>query len=294
MSIYIQYGVDALAAGGLFALLALSIALLFNIMGLINFAYGELIMAGGYTMFFLYGEPWPIVVIATIAVCVTLSVLMERLAFRPVRGADITTLLITSLALSLVLQSLALALFGAQPKGLPPLEAINGVWSIGSIQIERIDLLTVVAAAVMLGGMTLLFRRTTIGIQLRASTEDFEMARMSGVNANRVISGAFALTGVLAGVAALLYIFKQGAVTPTSGFAPMLIAFVGAVIGGLGGLVPAVMGGFILGAVTTVLEGALPPEAAVYTQALTFAIVIGLMVFRPRGVGGRDEPGRVV
>lgn len=289
MTTVIQYIVDAVGTGSIYALLALSLALLFSVMGLMNFAYGELIMIGGYTMYFLRDAPWPVLIVGTIAAVTLASLLMERLAFRPVRHADLTTLLVTSFAVSVALQALALMLMGPVPKGVRPFETVSGAWLVGGVHVGKLDVAAAAMTVALLVCLSLILKRTMLGIQLRASTENFQTATCNGVRGDRVISTAFAITGVLGGAAALVLIAKQGSVSPTVGFASVLIAFVGAVIGGLGGLVPAAVGGFFLGCLTTVLQGVLPVSVSVYTQAFVFGMVLLVLVVRPQGLAGRSS-----
>jgi branched-chain amino acid transport system permease protein len=284
VSVVIQYGVDAISLGSMYALMALSLALLFGIMGLMNFAYGELIMAGAYTMYYLRDGPWPVLIVATLAVVTVLSILMERVAFRPLRHASVLTLLIASFALSYLLQNVALMAFGGIDRGVPPWEGLTSSIVIRGVRIPRLDIVTAGTTIVLLIALGLLLRRTMLGIHLRASTENFEMARLVGVRADTVIAAAFAITGVLAGVVALLFVARYGEVSSTVGLGPTLAAFVGCVIGGLGSLVGAAVGGFFLGAMTTILQASLPIHISPYTQALTFGLVIAILIFRPQGL----------
>jgi branched-chain amino acid transport system permease protein len=287
MSEIAQYFVDAVAFGSLFALMALGLALLFSVMGLMNFAYGELIMIGGYTMYYTRDHGWVVMVLVTLAVVVIASLLMELLAFRPVRRGTAITLLITSFAVSYGLQQLAWMTVGRGPqKGVKPFPALTKQFEIGGVLISGLTILTIAATIVILVGMTLLLRRTVLGIQLRAASEDFQVAQLMGVKANRVISAAFAITGILAGTVALLYVLRTGAVAPDMGQGPLLVAFVGGAIGGLGSLVGAAIGGFVLGAIINSLQATLPVELASHTQMFAFLLVIAILVIAPDGLVG--------
>ena len=282
---FIQYAVDAIAFGSLFAVMALGLALLFNVMGLMNFAYGELIMAGGYTMFYTRGLGWLAMVVITVIVVTVLSLLMELVAFRPLRRASAVTLLISSFAVSYGLQQLGWMTVGKGPqKGVEPYPWLTVQMDIGGVLISRLAIITMCVAVVLLVGMTLLIRRTALGIQLRASTEDFHMAQLVGVRANRVIAAAFGITGLLASAVALLYVMRTGAVDPEIGRAPLLIAFVGGVIGGLGSLAGAALGGFVLGAMITALQATLPVTLASHTLLFAFLAVIAILVLQPQGL----------
>jgi branched-chain amino acid transport system permease protein len=281
----LQYTVDSISYGSLFALMALALALLFGVMGLMNFAYGELIMAGAYTMFYTREYGWLSMILITIAVVTVLSLVMERVAFRPVRNASPVTLLITSFAVSYGLQWLAFMTVGQGPqKGVAPYPFLTKQFDVGGVLISRLTILTVIVVIVLVVGMTLLLKRTMLGIQLRAPTEDFGMAQLVGVRANWVIMTAFGITGLLASAVAVLFIFRNGSVAPDIGQEPLLIAFVGGVIGGLGSLAGAALGGFVLGAIINVLGAALDPEYASHTRVFAFAAVIVILVLRPNGL----------
>jgi branched-chain amino acid transport system permease protein len=267
--------------------MALSLALLFSVMGLMNFAYGELIMIGGYTMFTLRDQPFIVMAAVTIVFVVIASVLMERLAFRPLRDASPITLLVASFAVSYGLQQLAYMSVGPIPKGVRPFPWLAQSEQIGSITVSHLAMVTFATTILLLIGTTMLLNRTMLGIQLRASTEDFDMARLVGVRANSVIIAAFAITGVLAGVVALCYVSRNGSVSPTMGTGPLLVAFVGGVIGGLGSLWAATIGGFLLGATVTGLQASLPVELSSYTQLFAFSAVIVILVLRPNGLFAR-------
>jgi branched-chain amino acid transport system permease protein len=281
----IQYAIDSIAYGSLFALMALSLALLFGVMGLMNFAYGELIMAGAYTMYYTRSWGWVGMVVMTLIVVVVLAVLMELVAFRPLRRATPVVLLISSFAVSYGLQSLGWMTVGKGPqKGVEPYPWLTEQFDIAGVLISPLTIITVAATIVLLVGMSLLLKRTDLGIQLRASTEDFRMAQLVGVRANWVISSAFAITGFLAAVVALLYVFRTGAVAPDIGQGPLLIAFVGCVIGGFGSLVGAALGGFVLGAIINALQATLPIELNSHTRLFAFVAVIAILVFLPDGL----------
>lgn len=282
MTDVLEYLVAALSGGGIYALLTIGLALLFSVMGLMNFAYGELIMTGGFAMYLLRDAPWPLMIVGVLVAVVAVALLTERLAFRPLRGASPLTLLIAAFAVSIMLQNAARMTVGPRAKGVRPW--LEETISIGGVGVQLLDLVTIAVALALIGGLVLLLRRTALGVQLRAAAEDFEMASLLGVKANRVIASAFAITGVLGAVAALMLILKQGSVSVTVGSVPLLIAFVGAVVGGMGSLVGAALGGFVLGAVTAVLDAALPGELAPFRDAFVFGLVIVMLATRPQGL----------
>jgi branched-chain amino acid transport system permease protein len=290
----VQYVVDAIAYGSLFALMALALSLLFGVMGLMNFAYGELIMIGGYTMYYTRDWGWATMAIATVVVVTAAAFLMELIAFRPVRRGTAVTLLITSFALSYGLQQLGWMTVGRGPqKGVEPFPALTRQYDVGGVLISLLTIITIASTLVLLAAMVFLLQRTALGMQLRASTEDFGMARLVGVKANRVISAAFGITGLLASVVALLYVLRSGVVAPDMGQGPLLVAFVGGVIGGLGSLTGAAVGGFVLGGIINALQASLPTHLASHTQMFAFLVVIGILVVAPDGLVGLIRRYRV-
>jgi branched-chain amino acid transport system permease protein len=284
-AVSVQVGVDAVSIGALFAVMALGLALLFGVMRLLNFAYGELIMVGGYTMFYTRSLGVVAMILITIAVVVIVSLLMELIAFRPVRHAAPLTLLITSFAISFGLQQVAFMTVarGAQ-KGVAPYPWLTDQHHIAGIRLSNLDVLTILVAVALLIGMTMLLRRTTIGMELRASTEDYQMAQLVGVRGNRVISFAFGITGFLAAAVCLLYVLRTGSLSAQMGVTPLLIAFVGGAIGGLGSLAGAALGGFTLGFLVNAVQASLPVDLSGYALMFVFLAVIGVLVVAPNGL----------
>ena len=284
MAEFLQHVIDAITYGSQYALYALGIALIFGIMGLINFAHGELIMVGGFALVFLGHPGWPLLILGTVAIVVVFSLAIERVAFRPVRGADPITLLVTSFAVSYLLQNLAQVIFGSVPKTTNLSTSLAESFSISGIYIAKLDVATVVATLVLLTLLGLFLSKTRIGVQMRAAAEDFRMARVLGVNANKVIATAFALSGVLAATASILLVAQTGVVTSTIGSSPVLIAFIATVLGGIGSLRGAVLGGFILGIITVALQAYLPLELRYYRDAFAYGAVIAMLLVRPQGL----------
>lgn len=284
MSNLLQHSIDALSVGALYALYALGVALIFGVMRLINFAYGELIMITGYALVVFAGLPVPVLVLVGIGGAVALALLMERIAFRPVRGADTTTLLVTSFAVSYLLQSAASLIFSSTPKSTTLLPQLSGALSLGSISVPKLSLTILVVTAALLSGVLWLLRKTMLGVQMRAAAEDFGMTRLLGVRANTVIGAAFAVSGLIAGVAGVLYIAQTGTVTPTLGVTPVLYAFIGTIVGGLGSLLGAVIGGMSLGVAQVALQVSLPTSLQSYRDAFVFLFVLAVLVLRPGGL----------
>jgi branched-chain amino acid transport system permease protein len=280
----IQHVIDAVSLGSLYALLALGVALIFGIMNLLNFAYGELIMIGAYALYVLRDLPFVAQALGALLIVVAASILLERIAFRPVRGANGAVLLVTSFAVSFALQSLAIVIFGARAKGVALPAWLSSSITIGDLRIDSLSLITVAVAAIVLVSFALFLRRSPIGIQMRAAAENFTTARLVGVRANSVIVTAFVLSGLLAGIAAILVVADGGTVSPAMGSSLVLVAFVATIIGGMGSLGGAALGGFLLGALTVALQVLLPIELRPYRDAFLYGGVILILVLRPGGL----------
>jgi branched-chain amino acid transport system permease protein len=287
----VQQVVNALSLGSIYALIALGVAIVFSIMGLINFAHGELITVAGYTMLFLLGRgvPFVLVVPAAVLSSVVAAVILERVAFRPLRGSPPLTLLLTSFAASLIIQNMFLLFGGARPKGLEFPGIVDDNFEIASVSIQWLDVVILATTAVALVALTQFLRRSVAGLAMRSAAEDFETTRLMGVRANRVVVVAFVVSGALAGLAAVFYFASTPAVEPTSGFLPLLKGFIAAVIGGLGSLSGAVLGGFLLAGLEVSIEALLPGSLSAYVDAFVFVIVIAVLLFRPSGILGSQE-----
>jgi branched-chain amino acid transport system permease protein len=284
MTELIQHVIDALSLGSLYALLALGIALIFGIMNLINLAYGELIMIGAYALYLFRDAPWPVQLLVCLLATMLAAVAMERTAFRPVRGASAPVLLVTSFAVSFALQSIATVIFGSRAKGIALPSFFDDSITVGSVSFSSLNLITVLAMGVMVGSLATFLKRSMVGIQMRAAAENFRTARLVGVRSDRVIAVAFAVSGLFAGVAAVLIVAQGGTVNPTIGATPVLIAFVATIIGGLGSLYAAVFGGFFLGILSVLLQVVLPDSLAPYRDAFVYAGVIAVLLIRPQGL----------
>ncbi|MCB1377753.1 MAG: branched-chain amino acid ABC transporter permease [Alphaproteobacteria bacterium] len=286
MELFLQQIINAISLGGIYALLALGLAVVFSIVSLINFAHGELMTVAGYGMFFAMAAslPFPFALVFAIVMAIVAALLTERFAFRPMRKADVTGLLLTSFAVSAILRVIFQNGISARPKPVPLPSGLAGTINLGIAHIGIVPLLSITATALSLAALTLFLRRTTLGKAMRAAAEDFQVLRLMGIKANRVIAVAFAVSGALAGISAVLWIAQRGSVDPLMGFVPVLKAFVAAVIGGLGSLSGAVAGGFALGILEVLFQAFLPDAALPYRDAFVLGFVILLLVWRPDGL----------
>ena len=295
--ITLDFLINAISLGSTYALLALGMVIVYGILKLVNFAYGELIMITGYSLFVLaLGPrlPWIIMAVLAVGVAVLTSYLTERVAFRPVRSNSLTAMLITSFAVSTLLQNAALLIISPRARGVPLPDVFSESAVIWGQSVPIRSLLAIVTSILLLGLLVLLLRKSVLGIALRAASDNFRMTRMLGVPANLVISVAFAISGLLAGVVGLFWVGRTASVTPTIGAAPLLVAFVATVIGGMRSLLGAVVGGYIYGILFSFIGILLPQGLLEFREAFMFLIVILILLFRPEGlIRGANTSRRV-
>ena len=277
---------DGVALGGLYALMAIGIGLVFGVLRLVNFAYGQLVMAGGFALAF--GSQWNLPVWLSILFCfgvvLALSVLMDRFVFRPLRGKSPAVMLVATFAVAYLLQSIALLAFGPLGKSATALATLNQPWTIGGVLIRKVTVLTIVVTLVCLFLLRLLLDRTSVGLHMRAASMDFGTARLLGVRANRVIGGAVIVSGVFAAIVAVLLTVTNPQVTPDFALRDTIVVLAGVVLGGLNRPLPATLGGFAIGFASGVLGGALPTNQSQYLPTFVFAAVILVLLVRPNGL----------
>lgn len=281
---FLQNAIDAVSLGAVYALAALGIGLIFSVMRLINFAHGELIMAGGFTLYALAGQPLLVAVLAVLIVTTLLALGMERVAFRPLRNANPATLLISSFAVSYLVQHVVLMIFGSRAMGVPFLPELGTSVEFLGLRVPRLQIVTIVATLLLMAALVGFFRFSRIGLQMRAAAEDFTMARLVGVRANRVIAFAFALSGILASMVSIYLVTQTGSVSYKMGVNMVLIAFVSSVIGGMGSVAGAALGGFLIGIVSVSLQAYLPVDLRPYRDAFVFLLFILFLFWRPDGL----------
>ena len=282
--IFLQNAIDAISLGAVYALAALGIGLIFSVMRLINFAHGELITAGGFTLYALAGQPVLVGIVAVLLVASLLALSMERVAFRPLRRSSPATLLISSFAVSYLVQHVVLMIFGSRPMGVPFLSELGVSVEFLGLRVPRLQIVTIVTTLVLLAGLAGFASFSRVGLQMRAAAEDFRMARLVGVRADRVIAIAFAISGILAGIVSLYLVAQTGSVSYKMGVNIVLVAFVSSVIGGMGSLVGAAFGGFLIGVVSVTLQAYLPVDLRPYRDAFVFLLFILFLFWRPDGL----------
>jgi branched-chain amino acid transport system permease protein len=277
---------NGLEFGGIYALMAVGIGLVFGVLRLVNFAYGQLIMAGGFAL--AYGAQWGLPNWVSILFCfgvvLVLSVVMDRLVFRPLRTQSPAVMLVATFAVAFLLQNIAQLAFGTFGKPAGALAFLDAPWDIGGVEIKKISIIAFATAALCLALLQLLLTRTSLGLHMRAASMDFRTAQLLGVRANRVIVGAVAISAVFAAIAAVMLSVEEIQVTSTFGLAPTIFVLAGVVLGGLNRPISATLGGFSIGFATGILSGTLPSNESQYLPSILFAAVIVVLVVRPNGL----------
>jgi branched-chain amino acid transport system permease protein len=279
--------VDALGLGAIYALMAVGIGLVFGVLRLINFAYGQLIMAGAYTL--AYTASWPVVwsIVACFAVVIALSMAMDRVVFRPLRDQSPAVMLVATFAIAFMLQAIALLIdlrddtIGEVASSIAPL---NQAVTIHGVDVRKIVFVSIAVAAAILLLLALLLARTTIGLHMRAAAADFPTARLLGVRANRVIGFAVFLSALVAATVAVLMTVQNPFVGPDFALRETIVVLVGVVVGGMNRLWTATLGGFAIGFATGVINGALPTDKTIYLPTAVFTLVIVVLLLRPAGL----------
>jgi branched-chain amino acid transport system permease protein len=286
---------DAIGQGAIYALMAVGIGLVFGVLRLVNFSYGQLIMAGAYTLAFT--SNWPIWagVATCFAVVVVLSLLMELTVFRPLRGQSPAVMLVTTFAVAFLLQAVALIVDLRNNfigEAATSISSLNEAITVGGVTIRKVTIVAVGVAVIALVLLAVMLNRTRIGLHTRAAAADFRTARLLGVRVNRVIAFAVLLSGLLAAAVAVLLTVQTPLVMPDFALHDTIVVLVGVVVGGIDRLWTATLGGFTIGFASGLINGILPTDKTVYLPSAVFGLVILVLLIRPAGLfaWGRRGP----
>jgi branched-chain amino acid transport system permease protein len=284
--------INGLSSGGTYAIIAIGYTMVYGIAKMLNFAHGDIIMVGGYAMFttlLLMNQPI-VALIAAVVFCVILGVCVERFAYRPLRGASPLAVLITAIGVSSLLQSVAQIIFGAAPK-MPVQLQINGAVRVGDLAINYSTLVTLGVTVLVMTALTLFVKFSKPGRAMVAVSEDRGAAQLMGVNTNGIIALTFAIGSALAAVAAYLMLMKAPSLSNTLGAMPGIKAFTAAVIGGIGSIPGAMLGGILLGVIECLALSV--PVLAPFTDAIEFAVLIVILLVKPAGLLGKARREKV-
>ena len=301
---WISLAITGLALGGVYALIALGYTLVYGILKMINFAHGEVFMSGPFTAVFLaiyldntgFLNTYPIISIILITilsalVATTIAVLLERIAYKPLRGAPRLVPLITAIGASFFLQYTFRGLYGSGLKAYPEIDILQGSWQVGDVRVIKTQAVAIIASVIMMLVIYAISQFTRVGKAMRAVSEDKEVSALMGIDVDRTIMNTFALGGAAAGIAGILYVLLFPVVNFFMGFIPGLKAFTAAVLGGIGNPVGAFLGAMVLGLIESIgpslfLTGLGIPAPYQLKDALAFIILVLILIFRPTGILG--------
>ncbi len=286
--------INGLQVGSIYALVALGYSMVYGIVKLINFAHGDLIMVGGYAALFALtslGLPLWLAIIMSVTVCVIVALLMERVAYRRLLNKNVPriSLLITAIGISIFLQNLAQLLFTSSGKAFPTIIKADPI-QIGGLQISTVTVVTIAASVVLMIALELLVNKTKMGKAMRAVSEDSGAAKLMGINTNATVAFTFGVGAALAAVGAVLYGASYPMITPFIGSMLGLKAFVAAVLGGIGNIPGAMLGGYILGIAESLTKGYISTQL---TDAVVFGILIIVLLVKPSGILGKNVVEKV-
>ena len=290
---FLSYLISGISLGSVYAIIALGYTMVYGIAKMLNFAHGDLIMVGGYISLLAMSAlnlPWWLAVLLAMLVCTVLGVVIEGLAYKPLRAAPSLAVLITAIGVSYFLQNAALLLWGANPREYTPV--VEGAVKLfgGRLTVSYISLLTVLMCLVIMAALTLFTGKSKMGKAMRACSEDKDAARLMGINVNRSISLTFAIGSALAAVAGVLLCSSYTALMPSTGSMPGIKAFTAAVFGGIGSIPGAFLGGILLGIIEAMAKAYVSTQLA---NSVVFAVLIITLLARPAGLLGKYVPEKV-
>ena len=292
MTVFFSQLINGLSLGSIYALIALGYSMVYGIILLLNFAHGDVIMVGAYMSWFVMNQLGlgPVTAVcATILTCTLLGVVIEKIAYTPLRSAPRISLLITAIGVSYLLQNAALLLFGSQQMAYPTLVKL-GSFSVGGVQVDGITVLTMAVTAVLMAALTLFIDKTKLGKAMRAVSEDKDAATLMGISVDRTITLTFAIGSALAAFASMFYGMTYVYIKPTTGAMPGIKAFTAAVFGGIGSIPGAMLGGILLGLIEQMSKTYI---STLWADAIVFAVLVVVLVVKPTGLLGKPMQEKV-
>lgn len=293
--IFFQHLSNGLALGSLYALIAIGYTMVYGILRLINFAHGDIFMVSTYFVFYgvtMFFMPWWVAFIVAILLTGIFGVLVERLAYRPLRDSPRISVMISAIGASFLIENLAIVIFGGRPKAFPIPEFFNQVFRISNVSIPMANFFIPVITLLALFGLLFIVNKTKTGMAMRAVSKDYEAARLMGINVDNIISITFGIGSMLAAIGGIMWGIKYPNLIPLLGLMPGLKAFIAAVIGGIGDIKGAVLGGFLLG-MSEIMIIAFLPSLTGYRDAFAFILLIVILLFKPSGLMGHNITEKV-
>jgi branched-chain amino acid transport system permease protein len=294
-TLFLQHLANALSLGSLYALIAIGYTMVYGILRLINFAHGDVFMLGAYLAFYGAGMfllPWWAAVALAIILTTLFGVGLERAAYRPLRDSPRISIMVSAIGASFLIESLATVIFGGRPKGVEVPELLNTVVSLGSVSVLSVSLVIPVIAFVALGVLLWIVNRTKTGMAMRAVSTDIDAARLMAIDVNKIVSFTFGTGSFLAALGGIMWSYKYPQLNPLMGMMPGVKCFIAAVIGGIGNITGAVLGGFLLGFIE-LMTVAFFPDLSGYRDAFAFVLLIVVLLVKPTGLLGKNQAEKV-
>ncbi len=292
---FLQQMVNALSLGSLYALIAVGYTMVYGILRLINFAHGDVFMLGAYFAFYAVTAlalPWGVAFIVAIGLTGLFGMGLERIAYRPLRDSPKISIMISAIGASFLIENLGIVIFGGRPKSFPSIPLFDTVVKFGSVSMLSVSLFIPVVTGLILVMLLWIVNKTKTGLAMRAVSTDLDAARLMAIDVNKTISFTFAIGSILAGIGGIMWTMKYPQLNPLMGFMPGLKCFIAAVIGGIGNISGAVLGGFILGFIEIMIVAFLP-ELTGYRDAFAFVFLIIILLVKPAGLLGKKQTVKV-
>ncbi|MDR2149832.1 MAG: branched-chain amino acid ABC transporter permease [Spirochaetaceae bacterium] len=295
VALFLQYLTNALSLGSLYALIAIGYTMVYGILRLINFAHGDIFMLGGYIAFYcmsLFVMPWWAGFITSLGLTGLFGVCLERVAYQPLRQSPKISIMISAIGASFLMENLATVIFGGRPKGFMVPEIFNQIVHIGSISFVTISLYIPAITTILLVVLLIIVQKTKTGMAMRAVSTDLAAAQLMGIDVNQIVSFTFGIGSILAAIGGIMWSLKYPQLNPTMGMIPGLKCFIAAVIGGIGNIAGAVLGGFLLGFIEIMIIAFLPTLTG-YRDAFAFILLIIVLLIKPSGLLGKNQIEKV-
>ena len=292
---FMQHFVIALSLGSLYALIAFGYTMVYGILRLINFAHGDVFMIGGYLAFYAvttFMMPWWIAIIVAIGLTTIFGVGLERVAYRPLRDSPRISIMISAIGASFLIENLAIVLFDARPKAFPVPDFFASTFVLGDVHVSTVSVVIPIVTAIILGLLLWVVYRTKTGMAMRAVSTDIDAARLMAIDVNRIVAFTFAVGSALAAIGGIMWALKYPRLEPLMGIMPGLKCFIAAVIGGIGSISGAVLGGLLLGLIE-LMTIAFLPELTGYKDAFAFILLIVVLLVKPTGLLGSKQGEKV-
>ncbi len=296
-STFLQHLANGISLGSVFALLAIGYTMVYGILRLINFAHGEIFMVGTYAAFYLmtttfFSLPWYIAVLIAIIITVVFGMIVEKVAYAPLRNQPRISVMISAIGASFFIQNLGIVVFGGRPKAFPVPDIFSQIVKIGDVSVVSVTFFIPIITLILLAILLYIVNHTKTGMAMRAVAKDYEASRLMGIDVNTIISITFGIGSALACFGGIMWGFKYPQLLPVMGLMPGLKCFIAAVIGGIGDIKGAVIGGFLLGLLEILLVAFFPALSA-YRDAFAFILLILILLVKPTGIMGKNLTEKV-